>query len=81
LIDAFNRRLSQAIEAGFVNHYSKNDLDLNYLKKKVDNTRKPLNMQHLFGVFNLWLIGCAIALIIFVVEVFAVNFKQVFRIK
>jgi hypothetical protein len=70
-------KLRQFDAAGLLTYWINKHADKKYLSINEGVTGpKKLNMEHLFGVFNIMLIGHAVALIIFIFEVMIFRIKQ-----
>jgi hypothetical protein len=70
LSETFSKKLSELSTAGIVNYWIKKYADMRFLNiKTVNYQQKKLNLEKLAGVFNIWLIGLAVGLFAFIVEV------------
>ncbi|KAG5681329.1 hypothetical protein PVAND_010776 [Polypedilum vanderplanki] len=73
---AIDENLKNFDAAGFFTYWFNKHADKKFLNAKDGITGpKKLNMEHLFGVFNIMLIGYAIATIFFILEIFIFKFK------
>lgn len=82
LREAINEKLSELLTAGLLQHSIKKYADTKYFNMASKGTGPTkLNVTHLFGIFNIWLIGCAIAIIIFTIEIFISNVKRTLRVR
>jgi hypothetical protein len=81
LREAIDQKLSELNSNGILQHFIQKYSDERFNNIKfIQLGPRKLNMQHLFGIFNILLIGLAIALIIFTMEVFVSNIKRVFNL-
>lgn len=70
LKEEIDKMLSQFGTAGILEHWIQKFADQRFYNVKTLQTgAKRLQIQHLFGIFNLWLFGCGIGLIIFLGEI------------
>lgn len=82
LKDAINNMLSEIAAAGLLDYYTEKYANKKYYNmKSVQQGPTKLNMQHLFGIFNIYLIGCALGLISFVLEFIAAVTKRALWLK
>lgn len=82
LRETFDKKLGKLTTAGIVNYWVKKFADTKYLRVKNDKIGpNKLRLEQLSGVVNLWLIGCAAAFCVFLVEIFNATIKKALRIK
>jgi hypothetical protein len=75
---AIDEKLRQFDAAGLLSYWISKHAEKKYLSMNEGVTGpKKLNLEHLFGVFNIMLIGHAVALIIFIFELAVFKFKQI----
>lgn len=73
LTDIFNEKLDQLMNAGLIEYWHNQ-----YFRTKVEKSvtgPKPLNMANLKGVFEIWITGCIITFLVFVLEHIIFRFK------
>lgn len=82
LKEAINQKLQQLATAGLLEFYIQNFADDRFLTvKKPSSGPKKLQLAHLFGIFNIMLIGFAISLLIFLFEISISLIKMAFRLR
>lgn len=67
LTNPFNEKLNELINAGLIEYW--NNL---YLQTNVEATSsgpKILTITHLIGIFQIWITGCLVAFMVFIIEV------------
>lgn len=81
LRDAIDRKIRSLSTSGLLQYFTQKYADPKFLNiKNEQRGPKRLNVHHLFGVFNIWAIGLAIALFIFLLEISGSLIKKAFRI-
>lgn len=82
LREAFNKKLSELSTAGIVQYWINKHADPRFLNMKItQNGPRKMRIEQLSGVINLWLIGCAIALLVFLIEIFSATIKKALKLK
>lgn len=77
LKNAIDQKLNELATAGLLEFWIQNYADMRFFNIKSEQSGpKNLQMQHLFGIFNIWLIGCAISCIVFILELIFVKCKS-----
>lgn len=78
---AIDKKLSELATAGFVQYWIQEYVDMKFIEMR-NEIRSPTNLQlkHLFGIFNIWMIGLAISLLIFFIEISSAMLKRSFRL-
>jgi tagatose-1,6-bisphosphate aldolase non-catalytic subunit AgaZ/GatZ len=69
LKEAIDQRISELLSSGILHHWIERYIDDSYIDVKTGTERKQLSLNHLFGVFNILLIGYAIACICLIIEI------------
>jgi hypothetical protein len=66
---AIDKKLNQLATAGLLEFWIQNFADMRFYHLKAQQSGpKNLEIQHLLGIFNIWLIGCAVAGIVLIIE-------------
>lgn len=82
LKDTFNDLLLSFDAMGLLSHWYEQYVQQRFLNVKTGNTGpKKMNLEHLFGVFNVLLIGHGIAVLIFVLEHLVAQIKKLNNIR
>lgn len=69
LVNVFNEKISILKAAGLIDFWISRHMDLKYVKMKEElSGPKTLKLLQLRGVFSIWIAGCTVALITFIVE-------------
>lgn len=77
LREAINVKLSELSTAGLLQYHIQKKAEMKFFNMISEQKGpKKLNIHHLTGVVNIWLIGCAISLVIFLIEVLNSNLRQ-----
>lgn len=80
LREAINEILNDLSSIGLLEYWIQNYSDTRFLTiQKEQIGPKKLEIHHLFGPFNIWIIGIIVSLIIFFVEILGSHFKKVFH--
>lgn len=81
--EAINRKLSELEASGLLEQLTQSYADPRFINIKATQSTGPqrLNVHHLFGVINIWAIGLAISLLIFVLEIFIQTLKRALKLK
>jgi hypothetical protein len=79
LRDAFNKQLGGLSTAGIVQYWVQKYANPRFLNiKAASSAQQKLTIEKLSGVFNILLIGLAIALLAFIVEIATFKIKKTF---
>jgi hypothetical protein len=82
LREAFNRKLSDLMTSGIVQYWINKFADPKFLNiNMAQNAPKRLRVEQLSGVLNVWLIGCAVGFLAFLIEIFSATIKKALRLK
>lgn len=74
--------LIQLSTAGILEFWIQKYADMRYFTmKNVPEEQKRMELHHLYGIFNIWLMGLAVSLIIFVAELVRPFTKKAFEKK
>lgn len=66
---AIDQKLNQLATAGLLEFWIQNFADPRFYHLKAQlSGPKSLHVRHLSGIFNIWLIGCAVASIVLIIE-------------
>lgn len=80
--DAMDRKINELSESGILKYWIQKFSDKRFMNWQGSSTGpNKLQLHHLYGIFNMGLIGIGIALVAFIVEIFNLTIKKVFRIK
>jgi hypothetical protein len=80
--ETFSQKLSELSTAGIVQYWAKKFADPRFLNIKVGSSeQQKLSIEKLSGVFNIWMIGLAVGLFAFLVEMFSGKIKKALRLK
>lgn len=80
LRDAIDRRIRFLSTSGLLQFWTQKYADPKFINiKNVQTGPRRLNVQHLFGVLNIWAIGLAVALFVFLLEISGSLVKKAFR--
>ncbi|KAG5681330.1 hypothetical protein PVAND_010777 [Polypedilum vanderplanki] len=66
---SIDQRISQLLSSGILHHWIEKYIEERFLNVKEVSELKQLTVHHLFGVFNILLIGLAIACISLIIEI------------
>lgn len=75
--DAIDEKLDKLITSGLLKHWITEYVDTKYIEIK-DDVKGPSNLklEHLFGIFSIWMIGLVTALLILVAEISTAKLKR-----
>lgn len=80
LREAINYKLNELQTAGILEFWIKNYADMRFYKMKGEQIGpKKMEIEQLFGAFNLLFIGLGVGIIVFIVELTGLSLKKVFR--
>lgn len=69
LISAINEKIGEFLSSGIMNYWLKKYMNKRYSKPdSLQKGPKQLTINHLVGILNVYIIGCAIASAIFFIE-------------
>lgn len=76
---AIDDKLSALSASGILEHWTQKYVDLRFYNvKQQESGPKSLQVQHIFGIVNIWLIGCALGIFVFFMELGTSRFKENF---
>lgn len=82
LKDTFSRKLNELSTAGIIQYWVKKYADERFLNVEAGNFRnQKLSIEKLSGVFNIWLIGLAISILSFVLELIIAKIRKAFKLR
>lgn len=82
LVETINRKLELFSAAGLIGFWASFHMDMKYLNFKWTHSGpKKINMNHLSGIFQIWLFGLGISFLSLVLEVFWQQIKQLKNVK
>lgn len=77
LIDAINKNLGELLSSGIVTHLIDKYIDMRYWNiKQARRSPQVLTFLHIRGTFMLWILLCALALIVFLIELLWQDLKN-----
>ena len=80
--DAFDKKLSGLFTGGIIQYWVQNFADPRFLKVKIRSSeQQKLSIEKLSGVFNIWLIGLAVAILFFLFEFSIAKIKKALSLK
>lgn len=68
LLDELNQKIDILAAAGLIDYWRNQDFDFHNITTAKTNYPEPLTIAHLSGCFTLWVWGCSVSFIIFIVE-------------
>lgn len=81
LKETVNGKLDELSTAGLLKFFTQKFADMRFYNLKTEGVGpRSLQLQHLFGILNIWLLGCGISLVFFVFEISAALTKRAFRV-
>jgi hypothetical protein len=71
LVEPFNMRLLWFDASGLMKYWVSADTDMKFMSQSALNVGpKTISIQHLAGIFQIWIAFCGIACLVFIVEIF-----------
>lgn len=72
----FDKKLHQILNAGLIEFWQKEYIEVSRKEVKKGNTPRVLSMKHVIGVFKVWIVGCLMSIVVFLVEYFKRMLKK-----
>lgn len=77
LVDEINERIRRLRSAGIINFFISKYSDEKYKKiEETNNGPTQLTVNHFIGILQLWLFGLIVSFVLFLIEIFYFNCKQ-----
>lgn len=81
LKEAIDKKISELATAGFLDYWIREFVDPRFLDVQHDiNGPTNMQIQHLTGIFDVWMIGLAVSMIIFLIEISSSILKKTFKL-
>ena len=71
LVAPFDEQLLQFQSSGLIGFWASMDIDYQYLTSSSKAVPKVINMDHLSGNFQIWIVSCIGASLVFLIELIA----------
>jgi hypothetical protein len=77
LREAIDQKLSELSTAGLLQYHIQKSAEMKFFRMTNEQKGpKKLNIHHLVGVLNIWMMGCALSVVTFFLEIVSSNIRR-----